>query len=489
MSFDFDSHRNKAEIDYGRVKPIYEAFAFEIERVLKVTLTPTINIHEFQARAKTMQSFLKKACKPSKTNPLKPRYPNPLMDLTDLAGVRVIAFFPKNLDEIETSIRKAGFVIKERRNIGEERFEAGEFGYQSIHLLVELPENRKQLEENKNFRDLVCEIQVRTILQHAWAEMEHDIQYKSSEEIPPTLRRRFLALAGMIEIADREFQAIQDEDAKLKQSVKSSLEDELTGNFGETEKITKSDAVSSNKKYTTDKLSPAEINSRSARLLVAQGKYEAAVSLYNDKISVNPTDFLLYAGRSKARFLSGDTRGAIEDINKAISGVPDDDRLKRLKEQYEEGYVTKVPTIDFWTLVNEGNDLLRNGNAEEAFGNYSKAQELGFSYGLATFNKAMARILAHDCDGASFFVEQLTIFPDSPMQYSILGLKAVIAAACNNSQVKKYKELEERFNQNSFNFDFSQSPLRHLEKGFVSRDGNVKNTIQKVFDLLKASKS
>ena len=436
-----------------------------------------------------MPSFLKKACKPSKTNPLEPRYPTPLTDLTDLAGVRVIAFFPKNLDEIEKLIRKAGFIIRERRNIGEERFEAGEFGYQSIHLLVELPENRKELEENKNFRDLVCEIQVRTILQHAWAEMEHDIQYKSSEEIPSTLRRRFLALAGMIEIADREFQAIQDEDAKLKQSVKSSLEDELTENFGETEKISKTESTSSAKKHLTKNLSPAEINSKSARLLVAQGKYEAAVSLYNDKISVKPSDYLLYAGRSKARFLSGDTRGAIEDINKAISGVPDDDRLKRLKEQYEEGYVAKVPTVDSWTLVNAGNELLRNGNAEEAFGNYSKAQELGFSYGSATFNKSMARILAHDCDGSSFFVEQLTIFPESAMEISILGLRAIIAATCNASYTKKYKELEEKINGNSFKFDFSQSPLRHLEKGIITRDGNLKPNVEKTFRLLKTIKS
>jgi ppGpp synthetase/RelA/SpoT-type nucleotidyltranferase len=52
---------------------------------------------------------------------------------------------------------------------------------------------------------------VRTILQHAWAEIEHDIQYKSARALPPALRRRLAALAGLLEIADREFQAIRDE--------------------------------------------------------------------------------------------------------------------------------------------------------------------------------------------------------------------------------------------------------------------------------------
>jgi putative GTP pyrophosphokinase len=59
------------------------------------------------------------------------------------------------------------------------------------------------------------EIQVRTILQHAWAEIEHDIQYKSSTAIPEEIRRRFMALAGMLEIADREFQAIQGADKEI----------------------------------------------------------------------------------------------------------------------------------------------------------------------------------------------------------------------------------------------------------------------------------
>jgi putative GTP pyrophosphokinase len=60
-------------------------------------------------------------------------------------------------------------------------------------------------------------------LQDAWAEIEHDIQYKSSAAIPQAIRRRFGALAGLLEIADREFQAIQDEDQKLKGSARQKV--------------------------------------------------------------------------------------------------------------------------------------------------------------------------------------------------------------------------------------------------------------------------
>ena len=69
-----------------------------------------------------------------------------------------------------------------------------------------------RLAEYTRYQGAVVEIQVRTILQHAWAELEHDIQYTSSTAIPKEIRRRFMALAGVLEVADREFQAIQDAD-------------------------------------------------------------------------------------------------------------------------------------------------------------------------------------------------------------------------------------------------------------------------------------
>jgi putative GTP pyrophosphokinase len=61
------------------------------------------------------------------------------------------------------------------------------------------------------------------LLQHAWAEMEHDIQYKSATVIPTAIRRKFISLAGMLEIADREFQGIQDEDERLTQRARASV--------------------------------------------------------------------------------------------------------------------------------------------------------------------------------------------------------------------------------------------------------------------------
>ncbi|MFZ0052394.1 MAG: hypothetical protein WAK96_11525, partial [Desulfobaccales bacterium] len=102
--------------------------------------------------------------------------------------------------------------------------EEDRFGYQSIHYLVKLTDQRSRLPEYEPFGNAIVEIQVRTILQHAWAEIEHDIQYKSASVIPTEIRRRFTALAGMLEIADREFQTIQDEDRRVTIEARSRVE-------------------------------------------------------------------------------------------------------------------------------------------------------------------------------------------------------------------------------------------------------------------------
>lgn len=99
------------------------------------------------------------------------------------------------------------------------------FGYQSIHYLITLKPDRLNLAEYASYKGLTAKIQVRTILQHAWAEIEHDIQYKSLETAPTMIRRRFMSLAGLFEIADREFQAIQDEDEQIRQTARKSVQE------------------------------------------------------------------------------------------------------------------------------------------------------------------------------------------------------------------------------------------------------------------------
>ncbi len=124
----------------------------------------------------------------------------------------------------------AEFDIVEKSNKGIALIESDRFGYQSIHYLLRIKGDRAGLPEYQRFSRHIVEVQVRTILQHAWAEIEHDIQYKSLRAIPTVIRRRFVALAGMLEIADREFQAIDDANRTLEDAAKAKVRaGDLTG--------------------------------------------------------------------------------------------------------------------------------------------------------------------------------------------------------------------------------------------------------------------
>lgn len=223
VAFDFEAHRRDAENAYQRVRAIYDAFAKTVHDILQQSLAVArLNLASIEHRAKQVDSFGRKAAEPAAGETEKPKYPQPLKQITDMAGIRVITFFPRTVEEADQVIR-AQFRVLEVSNKGDLLKQEERFGYQSVHYIVTLSDQRLALPEYGLYKGLVAEIQVRTILQHAWAEIEHDIQYKSVETIPASVRRRFMSLAGMLEIADREFQGVQDEDERLRQQARTSI--------------------------------------------------------------------------------------------------------------------------------------------------------------------------------------------------------------------------------------------------------------------------
>jgi len=81
------------------------------------------------------------------------------------------------------------------------------------------------LSEYKRFNRLVFEIQVRTLLQHAWASMSHENQYKFSGKLPSEIDRRFYLTAGTLELLDIEFQRLSDELKEYKKDIAVEIED------------------------------------------------------------------------------------------------------------------------------------------------------------------------------------------------------------------------------------------------------------------------
>ncbi|WP_276371813.1 hypothetical protein [Chryseolinea sp. H1M3-3] len=222
--FDFTAHKKWAMEEYRQVYALYSAFGGCVKSILEKSLQNAgIRYHSIEARAKDIEKFGEKASKPSLEDPNEPKYKKPLSDITDLTGARIITFFPKTVIEVDKVI-KAEFEVIEKSDKNEILEKEEKLGYQSVHYLVRLMASRTGLSEYSIFKDRIAEIQVRTILQHAWAEIEHDIEYKSSSIIPKRIKRRFMALAGMLEIGDREFQSIHDENLELKLQNRESVD-------------------------------------------------------------------------------------------------------------------------------------------------------------------------------------------------------------------------------------------------------------------------
>jgi len=101
-------------------------------------------------------------------------------------------------------------------------------GYLSVHFVASLSKQRNKLTEYSQIKNLKFEIQVRTLLQHAWAEIEHDKSYKFSGELRKDLKRNFSLIAGVLELMDQEFEKLSDEIDNYAASV---LEETENGNF------------------------------------------------------------------------------------------------------------------------------------------------------------------------------------------------------------------------------------------------------------------
>jgi len=234
--FDFDAHRESAVAEYEKIRPSYEEFAQTAKKMISSFLRgANVRCHSIEARAKGIDEFGKKAAKQLESDPTKPKYPNPLKNITDMAGVRVITFLPRTVGDVCELIEQE-FEVLEKVDKAAKLVDEGKIGYQSVHYLVKMHPSRTALAEYKSWKDLVLEIQVRTILQHAWAEMEHDIQYKSAVEIPTLTKRRFIALAGLLDIADREFQTLQEEYEQKKQQKEKEIETYLYDSAGSPDK-------------------------------------------------------------------------------------------------------------------------------------------------------------------------------------------------------------------------------------------------------------
>ena len=156
--------------DFKIYKPFYTSFKDEVLNFLleiKEQHKATVDIYNIDSRVKTATSAAEKI---KKSNGKLSR----ISDLQDIVGVRIICHCTSDLDRFDAILNEE---LKKKYSDIERQPKSGKSGYRGIHYIV-----KKEFEINGKKENLLCEIQLRTVLQDAWAIQSHLYGYKKKTE-------------------------------------------------------------------------------------------------------------------------------------------------------------------------------------------------------------------------------------------------------------------------------------------------------------------
>lgn len=202
---------------YSKNRVVYEALAEKVKSIIREILdSKNINYHSITCRAKSIARYEEKAS--------GEKYKKPLSEIMDMAGIRVVTYTNSDAREIPEIVKEAFNIYPEHSLDKAEELGVDRVGYRGIHYVGDLGKARCKLLENRFFKGRVFEIQIRSMLQHAWAEFEHDRNYKFAGVLPEEIQRRLFIAAGNLESVDREFDNLSREIDEYDTDIKESIE-------------------------------------------------------------------------------------------------------------------------------------------------------------------------------------------------------------------------------------------------------------------------
>ncbi|MFC9663945.1 GTP pyrophosphokinase family protein [Nocardia sp. NPDC127606] len=176
----------------------YDDLRDEVAEVLYSGFKDRLKTHEIVSRVKKLDSFIDKIERKG--------YTDPFGEMPDIVGARVVCMFLEDLKIADEILHELFDVhAKEDKSEG---VDPELLRYQSVHYECMI-KNSYSGPHYDGIKGIIFEIQVRTILQDAWAVIEHRLAYKGRESIPNELRRDFSALVGLFHVADKQFQQIR----------------------------------------------------------------------------------------------------------------------------------------------------------------------------------------------------------------------------------------------------------------------------------------
>jgi len=374
----------------------------ELENCIEQAITPLSSHPRVKGRLKSFDSYFKKYIRLLKDDPSVE-----IPKIADVLGIRVICPFLEDLAAVEELLKEKFKVIEVQRKGGDHTYR--EFGYESIHLLIEVPE--EILKKADMAPSQTAEIQIRTILQDAWAEVEHEFVYKA-EFIPfdNPLKRKLAAINASLSLADIIFQ----ETRSYLRLLGGELDKRRDSFFKKIEESTDAMLFSEDKSVSLDSLPTMEERGGAAKfqsesiwspvdvpgtvsideLLVEaltahnNNQFTEAIAVYTRILGMKPTESvgaLIYKHRGMAHFASSHYDEAIADFSESLRLDP-----KSYKAAYYEGIVCSV--LQRYTQAVEAFNRSLGINPYQPYCLFRRGQAY---YHLADYPKALA-----DCEAA-----------------------------------------------------------------------------------------
>ncbi len=341
-------NRKILETEYASHEETFEHILFDLLQNMRENIGVKSFHPAIKARIKAFDSYYDKLLK---------RLKDPLTSenafyITDKLGLRIICPFQENINVIESVIKNNYELVEYEHKGIDHSFK--EFGYSAIHFLIKIPES---ITNKHNEHDsLICEVQVCTALQDAWAEVEHVLFYKTEfSPFDEPLKRKLAALNANLTLSDILFQEILDYQKKLKSQLKrrreaffEKVEEEATG--FDYDLLALDNPKDVDKKPCTEITPDSNLTSANGHdidcmLMDAleahnDNKFPNAIKIYSRLLEYNIPEsikIIVYLHRGMANFAVSDYKQAIFDFSIALE--LDKNNYKAL---YYRGIVNKV---------------------------------------------------------------------------------------------------------------------------------------------------
>jgi len=223
-NYGLDLHASMLLDEYREQLPVYGRLRDVVMEQLKGMLKQSgIEVTSLDSRIKTEKSFVGKLQRKAS------KY-HALTDITDIIGVRIVAYYNEDVDRI-ASMAENLFEVDWANSVDKRKMhQFDSFGYNSLHYICRMPKELFCDPAEPSLNEIRFELQMRTALQHVWSDIQHDIGYKSEIETPMVYHRDLSRLAGLLELADNEFSRIRRDIADYRRRAQSLVQ---TGHLDE----------------------------------------------------------------------------------------------------------------------------------------------------------------------------------------------------------------------------------------------------------------